>query len=95
MISGNSLKARGWAEGHLLGLAKRAGAARVAADADGDRERALDLLDDVRADQARYQGHAVLGDLWETWPWPCRRRRRRPSTFCERRAPAVRRVGSG
>lgn len=63
MISGNSLKARGWAEGHLLGLAKRAGAARVAADADGDRERALDLLDDVRADQARYQGHAVLGDL--------------------------------
>jgi len=63
MISGNSLKARGWAEGRLLGLAKRAGAALVAADADGDRERALDLLDDVRADPARYQGHAVLGDL--------------------------------
>jgi hypothetical protein len=34
MISGNALKARGWAEGRLLGLAKKAGATLLAVDAE-------------------------------------------------------------
>src|SRR5437588_11944269 len=63
MISGNALKARGWAEGRLLGLAKKAGAALLAADAERDKDRVLDLLETVRADPAHYQGHVVLGDL--------------------------------
>ena len=63
MISGKALKARGWAEGRLLGLAKKAGAALLAAHQDEDAEHALDLLDAVRADPAGYQGHVILGDL--------------------------------
>src|SRR2546430_8863780 len=63
MISGNALKAHGWAEGRLLGLAKKAGAALLAADAERDKGRVLDLLDTVRADPAHYQGHVVLGEL--------------------------------
>jgi tRNA-splicing ligase RtcB len=63
MISGNTLKARGWAEGRLLGLAKKAAAALLAAEPERDKDGVLDLLDGVRADPAHYQGHMVLGDL--------------------------------
>lgn len=63
MISGNALKAHGWTEGRLLGLAKKAAAALLAADAEADKDRALALLDAVRADPTAYQADAILGDL--------------------------------
>lgn len=84
MISGSALKARGWAEGRLLGLAKKAGVALLAADPRGDKARVLDLLDAVRANPARYQGHLILRDLAAALV--VAREKARPATVDELRA---------
>lgn len=73
MISGAALKARGWSEGPLLGLSKKAGAAlleRWTADhLDEDvrvlQGRALDLLDAVKANPTLYRDDDVLAPLAE------------------------------
>lgn len=66
MISGKALKARGWTEGRALGLAKKAAATLLAADAGADQNRILDLLDQVRTAPDQYVDHPVLGELART-----------------------------
>src|SRR5579885_2172529 len=66
MISGKALKARGWTEGRALGLAKKAAATLLAADAGADQNRILDLLDQVRTVPDQYVDHPVLGELART-----------------------------
>jgi tRNA-splicing ligase RtcB len=66
MISGKALKARGWTEGRALGLAKKAAAKMLSADAGADQGQVLDLLDQVRSAADQYVDHPVLGELART-----------------------------
>ncbi len=61
MISGKMLKARGWPEGKVIGLAKAA--AQTLEDEGMEREAILDRLDQVRADPGAYLATPRYADL--------------------------------
>ena len=61
MLSGKILKAQGWPEGRLIGLAKAA--AQTLEDAGLERDALLARLDDVRAHLDAYLDDATLGAL--------------------------------
>ena len=63
MITGKTLKRRGWAQGRAVGLAKDAAVALSDADMGLDADAILDRLDAVRADPRAYLEDPILGPL--------------------------------
>jgi tRNA-splicing ligase RtcB len=61
IITGKLLKARGWPEGKVIGLAKNIGAKLQAAGM--ERAQVLDALDKVRANPTDFLADATLGSL--------------------------------
>lgn len=63
MITGNTLRRRGWKPGKAIGLAKAAAASLADADAGLGEEAVLARLDAVRSDPGSFREDPVLGPL--------------------------------